>query len=643
MTAWTLGIDFGTTYTVGAVANQTGTVLVDVEGDGSCRMPSAVLLSDDLGFAVGQAAIHQALFRPDRFEPTPKRSIGDGEVWLGDEPRPVIDVIAAVLDRVGTEARNVAGSPPGRTVLTHPAEWGAVRLEVLRAAADSAGLGAVELVPEPVAAALEIGTATLSPGDHVAVYDFGGGTFDVAVLRRTKEGFEVAGPPGGRDPLGGEQIDNRIIEHLGSGPLGEHPDWPKLMSPPDLEWRRHAAALRAEVRKAKEGLSNQTVWQLWIPGLSRDVQLSRSELEELIRDDVSATIRILVDTVRNAGVEPENLRGVYLVGGSSRIPAVFAQVWNELGVEPSVRGDPKTVVAQGATRWWPPPAAKPPTASSETGPPFGSRLAVATRTVFWTSPVFCYGYRTIKAADDGQITISDEPAPGPLADTVKAATSLWESTPGYEAIGTDEMSWLGAPAVERRFGLLEPTRGQWVERCTVIAGRAVKALAPAHLAHRLDTITRIRSVLDRTRFYQMEYSLPLAEGDRIHERLELIRSRTNHRVTAESYELDAEWARSRVEAFSSHPGYTSLNRSSTRLLGSPQKSWALGLSDGVPGEMHTFWVSEGRRPCQTRLWTGQAGGRSYIVTTTLPENEKLGFRPLLAHATLIGGANSGRP
>ena len=68
-------------------------------------------------------------------------------------------------------------------------------------------------------------------------------------------------------------IDQRIIDYLGRGPIGEHPDWPKLLDPADVQWGRHAAALRTEVRRAKEGLSTQTVWQMWVPGIERDVQL----------------------------------------------------------------------------------------------------------------------------------------------------------------------------------------------------------------------------------------------------------------------------------------------------------------------------------------------------------------------------------
>jgi actin-like ATPase involved in cell morphogenesis len=633
VSSWTLGIDFGTTFTVAAVANGSHTTLVDVEADGSCRMPSAVLLNEGGGFAVGRSAIHQALFHPDRFEPTPKRVIGEGDVMLGDDFVPVVDVVSAVLDRVAREARNVAGGDaPGRVVLTHPADWGAARTDVLRQAAAAAGYDRVELVAEPVAAAVHIGAGRLGAGQYVAVYDFGGGTLDVAVLRRTSDGFEVAGPPGGRDPLGGEYIDSRIIEHLGSGPLGQHADWPKLLDPPDVQWRRHAANWRSEVRKAKEGLSNQTVWQLWVPGLEREVQLGRAELEDLIRADVTMTVDVLVTTVRGAGIEPSDLAGVFLVGGSSRIPAVAAEVWNRTGLKPSVQSDPKTVVALGATAWW--PARK-----SEPGPElrrtFSSRLAMATRTVFWTSPVYCYGYVTVTTEDGGTVTVSDEPVTGNLEHIAETAEQRWAGQPGYQELAIEHVEWLGAPALERQFVLHEPSAGQWTERYAVIGDRAFAGLAPAQLAGRLDNVRRHRSTLDPNRFYQLGVTCQLSESDRAHERIELIRAKSGHRVTTESYDLDAEWSEQRLSGYRSHPAYTVLGTSTTRLLGAVQKTWGLGLAGGVPGQMNTFWIAgEGGLPQQTRIWVGQAGGRSYLVTATLPEKDKLGFRPLLAHATL---------
>ena len=141
MSSWTLGIDFGTTFTVAAVAQEGSIRPVDFETDGSYRMASAVLLDDVGNLAVGQSAVHQSIFHPDRFERTPKRMVGEGDLILGDRMVPVTVAVAAVLERAKAEGIREAGSPgPHRTVLTHPADWGSTRLDVLRQAAEAAGI-----------------------------------------------------------------------------------------------------------------------------------------------------------------------------------------------------------------------------------------------------------------------------------------------------------------------------------------------------------------------------------------------------------------------------------------------------------------------------------------------------------------------
>jgi molecular chaperone DnaK len=346
---WRLAIDFGTVFTVGAMARGSSSQLIDVEGDGSSRLHSGVLLESTGSLAVGNAARHQADFEPDRYEATPKRSIGEGSILLGDRTVRVVDVVAAVLSKVNLEARRAAGGiPPEEVLVTHPADWAATRISVLVEAIRKAGLPEATLLPEPVAAAIHISAATTAVGRHVAVYDFGGGTFDAAVLRRTEEGYAVAGPPGGKDPLGGEDLDHRIIEHLGKGPLGEHPDWQRLLAPADLQWRRASTALHDAVREAKEGLSTTTSWQIWVPGIEREVQLTRAEFEALIRPDVELTVDVLVRSINAAGLAPAELDGIFLVGGSSRIPLIAQTIWDRLKVEPHTYDDPKAVVALGA-------------------------------------------------------------------------------------------------------------------------------------------------------------------------------------------------------------------------------------------------------------------------------------------------------
>ncbi|HYA00276.1 MAG TPA: Hsp70 family protein [Candidatus Binatia bacterium] len=352
---WRLGIDFGTTYTAAAVADDQRTTVLTLEGDGSQRVRSAVWLDDAGKLIVGEAAINQYWLAPERFEPTPKRLIGQPRVLLGETAVPVVEMVAAVLRRVVEEAtRQHGGEPPSEARLTHPAGWAATRSAVLVEAARLAGLDKLKLIPEPVAAAAHVSRARrIEVDQHVAVYDFGGGTFDAAVLRRTEDGFEVAGPPGGKDPMGGEDIDRKIIDHLGEGPVGRNPDWAKLMEPPDTRWRQRQADLYAWVRRAKEALSSEMAFTLMVPGLDQSVQVTRGELEDLIRADVEETVEILRATIVAAGISAEerDLAGIFLVGGSSRMPIVAETVWRRLGRRPDTQDDPKSVVALGGAEW----------------------------------------------------------------------------------------------------------------------------------------------------------------------------------------------------------------------------------------------------------------------------------------------------
>ena len=350
---WFLGIDFGTSFTVVAASRDGAAAVVDVESNGSSRMPSSVFFTQDHEFLVGTAALHQAVFNPERFEPTPKRAIGEGEVFLGDQLVPIVDLVSAVLRRVYTEAcRQQGETVPATVCVTHPADWSATRLNILREAIEKAGLKVATLVAEPVAAATRFAMAA-PVGSNIAVYDFGGGTMDAAVLTRTEQDFVVAGRPAGRDPLGGEDIDKRIIDYVGTLVGEDDEAWHALLNAADTKERHNAATLRSEVRRAKETLSEVSACQLWLPGLERAIQLTRVELDGLIAADVDATVDTLQRALEDAHVTPDGLAGIYLIGGSSRIPLVADTIWRRLDVRPVVQDNPKSVVALGAAGWSP--------------------------------------------------------------------------------------------------------------------------------------------------------------------------------------------------------------------------------------------------------------------------------------------------
>jgi Hsp70 protein len=171
------------------------------------------------------------------------------------------------------------------------------------------------------------------------------------VLRSSSEGFEPVGLPDGIDPLGGEDFDQHLLDHLAAGPAGKHPDWPKLAEPSDVGWRIHKATLRHNVRAAKETLSRSMAAPVLVPGLNMMIQLTRAEFNELIRPDIQEAVEVMVRAIAAAGQAPQTLAGVYLARGSSRIPLVAELLWHRLGLRPITRDDPKSVVALGAVAW----------------------------------------------------------------------------------------------------------------------------------------------------------------------------------------------------------------------------------------------------------------------------------------------------
>ncbi len=343
-----LAIDFGTSNTVAVLRAADGRLRPLLFG-GAPLLPSALYLGADGRMLVGQDATHSARLDPGRFEPNPKRRVDDGQVLLGGVEVPVPRLFSHVLAEVAGEARRQVGGPPDEVRLTHPARWGERRRGLLVEAARLAGLGGPRLIPEPVAAAsyfTAVLHAVVPVGRSLAIYDLGGGTFDAAVVRRTPTGFDVLASDGLPD-VGGLDFDHAVVEHLGRS-YGAHPGWARLMSPVDSADRRNRRLLYDDVRVAKERLSRTAGADLHLPSLAVDAQVTRVELEALIRPHLERTVGCLRRTIESARLAPRDLVGIFLVGGSSRIPLAAHLIHSELGVAPTTLDQPETVVAEGA-------------------------------------------------------------------------------------------------------------------------------------------------------------------------------------------------------------------------------------------------------------------------------------------------------
>jgi molecular chaperone DnaK len=346
-----LGVDLGTSNTVAVMRGRDGrnrTLLFD----GSPLLPSAVYAEPSGTIVVGRDAVHSARLEPARFEPNPKRRIDDGVVLLGDREVPIAELLGAVLHRVVDEFQRTMGGPVTPNVtITCPAAWGATRRLVLSDAAAAAGLGPVRLVPEPVAAATyftQVLGKAVPVGSVVVVHDFGAGTFDASVVARTASGFEVLAVDG-RDDIGGLDVDEAIIGFIQKIAVErDAAAWARLARPSTVDERRARRLLWDDVRIAKERLSRQPAADLNVPLLGIDVHLTRQELEGLAQSVVEQTIRVTQGVIRWAQLPPGRLAGVFLVGGSSRMPLVATLLHRALGEPPVVIDSPELVVAEGS-------------------------------------------------------------------------------------------------------------------------------------------------------------------------------------------------------------------------------------------------------------------------------------------------------
>jgi actin-like ATPase involved in cell morphogenesis len=342
-----LGVDLGTTFTAAAVARD-GRVEMATLGDHTDAVPSVVLVRDDGTVLTGGAAERRAMAEPDRVARAVKRRFGDPmPVILGGAPYPATALIAYQLRDVVDVVSRREGGRPDTVTLTHPANWGPYKLELFAQVPGLAGLGEVQLLTEPEAAAAHYArNDRLEPGALIAVYDLGGGTFDATVLRTAEHGFEILGRPEGIEGLGGVDFDEAVFAHVDQTLDGAI----SRLDPADPRATSAVIRLRHECVTAKEALSadTETSIPVLLPDLQTEVRLTRGEFEKMIRPAVGATIASLRRALQSAEVDPAQLQTVLLVGGSSRIPMVAHLVSAELGCPTSVDTHPKHAVALGA-------------------------------------------------------------------------------------------------------------------------------------------------------------------------------------------------------------------------------------------------------------------------------------------------------
>jgi molecular chaperone DnaK len=353
--AYQLGIDLGTTYTAAAVRRSSDRRWVEPEvvtlGTRGATIPSVLFIAPDGSVVVGDAAERRALTDPGRVVREFKRRIGDstpvvvaGRAWAPEELS--ARLVRWVVDRVAERE----GGPADRIAITHPASWGQHKKDLLGSALAGQGL-TVTFLAEPQAAALHYAAAErVGTGSTIAVYDLGGGTFDAALVRKGDSsgaaGFGLLGRPEGLERLGGIDFDEVVFEHVRNG----MPDAFNALDETDPAVLSAVARLRRDCTEAKEALSSDTevAIPVMLPAARGSVRLHRSEFEAMIRRQVEETVTALRAAVGSAGLAPEQLTAVLLVGGSSRIPLVGQLVSEQLGRPVAVDADPKNAIAKGA-------------------------------------------------------------------------------------------------------------------------------------------------------------------------------------------------------------------------------------------------------------------------------------------------------
>lgn len=364
----TVGIDLGTTNSVVAVM-EGGQSKVIPSSEGRTTVPSVVDVESNV---VGDVAKRQLVVAPQKTIYSVKRLMGrkitDQEVTdskkylsydlaagkndavvikVGDKTFTPQEISAKVLMKLKQDAENYLGEKVDSAVITVPAYFNDSQRQATKQAGEIAGLEVKRIINEPTAAALAYGLDKKS-NETIAVYDLGGGTFDISILEVGDGVFEVKST-NGNTKLGGDDFDERIINHL--------IDSFKSQTGVDLRNDRQALQrLKDAGEKAKVELSSKLETEINIPYITADangpkhlqLSLTRSKLEQLVDDLVDSTFDAVKQALADAGFEPNKIDEIVLVGGMTRMPYVQEKVKSFFGKEPHKGVNPDEVVAIGA-------------------------------------------------------------------------------------------------------------------------------------------------------------------------------------------------------------------------------------------------------------------------------------------------------
>ena len=342
-----IGIDLGTTNSCVSVM-EGGEAVVIPNAEGARTTPSVVAFSKDGERMIGQVAKRQAVTNADRTIISIKRHMGtDYRVNIDGKPYSPQEISAMILQKLKADAEAYLGQPVNQAVITVPAYFSDSQRQATKDAGKIAGLEVLRIINEPTAAALAYGVDKESE-QKIMVYDLGGGTFDVSILDIGEGVLEVLSTAGDTH-LGGDDFDQRIIDWM--------VDEFKKSNGIDLSNDRMAMQrLKEAAEKAKIELSGMSQTSINQPYITADatgpkhleLTLTRAKFNELTADLVDRTMTPVRKALQDAGLRASDLKKVLMVGGSTRIPAVYDAVKKELNCEPFKGINPDECVAVGA-------------------------------------------------------------------------------------------------------------------------------------------------------------------------------------------------------------------------------------------------------------------------------------------------------
>jgi molecular chaperone DnaK len=339
------GIDLGTTYSCIASIDEVGRASVLRNLEGTDTTPSVVYFESGDNVVVGAAAKDTAVLEPDNVVSLIKRDMGrDVTRQIHGFDYTPEELSAFILLKLATDARTTTGSDARDVVVTVPAYFGAAERDATRKAGRIAGLNVIDIVSEPIAAAITYGVLNPEHDHTILVYDLGGGTFDTTVIALKGGHIEVVCTDGDHE-LGGADWDARLVEFLAERFRAEHPD-----AGDPLDDKRTEQQLRRDAEDTKKALTSRARHTVRVmhEGRVAAVEVTREKFEEITKDLLDRTVEI---TGRTLGIAAEkgvdDYDDLVLVGGSTKMPAVAARLKTELGLEPKIQ-DPDLAVAKGA-------------------------------------------------------------------------------------------------------------------------------------------------------------------------------------------------------------------------------------------------------------------------------------------------------